>query len=104
MSLPRTYLAIKLTALLHTSDGAVLATIGDACRYMTGIGKQRELRQWWQRACQLILDRAAPAEITRQLKFALFNRITGIAGVHIITLTDGLYTFYGICKQAQKLF
>jgi len=72
MSLPRTYLAIKLTALLHTSDGAVLATIGDACRYMTGIGKQRELRQWWQRACQLILDRAAPAEITRQLKFALF--------------------------------
>ena len=32
------------------------------------------------------------------------NRLTGVAGVHILTLTDGLYRFYGICKPAQKLF
>ena len=32
------------------------------------------------------------------------NRLTGVASVHIITLTDGLYKFYGICKPAQKLF
>jgi hypothetical protein len=32
------------------------------------------------------------------------NRLTGVASVHITTLTDGLYKFYGICKPAQKLF
>jgi hypothetical protein len=32
------------------------------------------------------------------------NRITGVASIHIITLTDGLYMFYGVCKPAQKLF
>ena len=32
------------------------------------------------------------------------NRLTGVASVVIITLTDGLYKFYGICKPAQKLF
>ena len=39
---------------------------------MTGLPKHRELRQTWQRACQLILDRAPAAEITRQLERALF--------------------------------
>jgi hypothetical protein len=32
------------------------------------------------------------------------NRLTGVASVHIITLIDGLYQFYGTCKPAQRLF
>jgi hypothetical protein len=32
------------------------------------------------------------------------NRITGVTSVHIITLVDGLYLFYGTCKPAQRLF
>ena len=32
------------------------------------------------------------------------NRLTGVASVHITTLTDGLYKFYGTCKPAEKLF
>jgi len=72
MSLPRRFLATKLTKPLHTTDGGMLATVGDAFKYMTALPKQRELRQTWQWACRLILDRAAPAEITRQLELALF--------------------------------
>jgi hypothetical protein len=72
MSLPAAYLAKQLSRPLHTTDGGVLATIGDACRYMADLPKHRELRQAWQRACRLILDRAAPAEIMRQLSLALF--------------------------------
>jgi hypothetical protein len=33
----------------------VLRTIRDACEYMTGIGKKRELRDRWQRVRKLIL-------------------------------------------------
>ena len=32
------------------------------------------------------------------------HRFTGAASVHIITLTDGLYRFYGQCKPAQRMF
>lgn len=39
-----------------------------------------------------------------QVSTGTLNRITGEASVHIITLTDGLYLFYGTCKAAQKLF
>jgi hypothetical protein len=31
------------------------------------------------------------------------NRLTGVATVHVITLTDGVLRFHGICKPAQKL-
>ncbi len=41
---------------------------------------------------------------TSQVSTGTLNRITGGASVHIITLTDGLYLFYGTCKPAQKLF
>ena len=39
-----------------------------------------------------------------QVSTGNLNRITGVTSVHIITLIDGLYRFYGICKPAQKLF
>ena len=38
------------------------------------------------------------------LSTGTLNRFTGVASIHIITATDGLYQFYGICKPAQKLF
>jgi hypothetical protein len=40
-----------------------LRTIRDACDYMTGMGKQRELRSHWQRVCKLILANYPKAEI-----------------------------------------
>jgi hypothetical protein len=48
------YLSQKLDRPLPTKDGGTLHTIRDACDYMTGMGKKRELRQHWQRACKLI--------------------------------------------------
>ena len=54
--LPRpAYLAQKLDRPLPTKDGGTLHTIGDAVAYMTGVGKQRELRSQWQQAAKLIL-------------------------------------------------
>jgi hypothetical protein len=41
---------------------------------------------------------------THGLSSGTLNRITGAVSVHVITLTDGLYKFYGVCKRAQKLF
>jgi len=37
------YLSQKLDQPLPTKDGGTLRTIRDACDYMTGIGKKREL-------------------------------------------------------------
>jgi hypothetical protein len=39
---------------------------------MTGIGKKRELRQHWQRACKLILAHADVFAVSRALELALF--------------------------------
>ena len=36
-------------------DGGTVRTIRGGCDYMTGMGKQRELRSHWQRVCKLIL-------------------------------------------------
>jgi hypothetical protein len=47
------YLSQKLDRPLPTKDGGILRTIRDACDYMTGMDKKRELRTHWQRACKL---------------------------------------------------
>jgi len=39
---------------------------------MTGMGKQRELRSHWQRACKLILAKANVMTVSRTLELALF--------------------------------
>jgi hypothetical protein len=39
---------------------------------MTGIGKKREKRQHWQRACKLVLANADVPTISRALELALF--------------------------------
>jgi len=38
------YLSQKLDQPLPTKDGGTLRTIREACDYMTGMGKKRELR------------------------------------------------------------
>jgi hypothetical protein len=49
------YLSQELDRPLPTKDGGILRTMRDACDYMTGMDKKRELRSHWQRACKLIL-------------------------------------------------
>jgi hypothetical protein len=39
---------------------------------MTGMGKKRELRDHWQRACKLILAKADVQTVSRALELALF--------------------------------
>jgi hypothetical protein len=50
----------------------VLRTIGEAVQYMTGMGKKRELRSQWQRACGLILAKEDVLTVSRALELALF--------------------------------
>ena len=66
------YLSQRLDQPLTTKDGGILRTIRDACDYMTGMGKQRELRSHWQRACKLILAKADVVTVSRALELALF--------------------------------
>jgi hypothetical protein len=42
--------------------------LGRACDYMTAMGKERELRQHWQRACKLILAKADVLDVSRALE------------------------------------
>jgi hypothetical protein len=66
------YLSQKLDRRLPTKDGGTLRTIRDACDYMTGMDKKRELRDHWQRACKLILAKADVLTVSRALELALF--------------------------------
>jgi hypothetical protein len=66
------YLSQNLDRPLPTKDGGVLRTIRDACDYMTGMDKKRELRSHWQRACKLILAKADVLTVSRALELALF--------------------------------
>src|SRR5215471_20442623 len=67
------YLAQKLTPYpLPTKDGGVLRTIGDAHAYMMALPKKRRLRAHWQHTCQLLLQQASAAPLTRQVHLALF--------------------------------
>ena len=66
------YYPQNLDRPLPTKDRGILRTIGDACDYMTAMGKQRELRQHWQRAAKLILAKADVLTVSRALELALF--------------------------------
>jgi hypothetical protein len=67
------YLSQKLDRPLPTKDGGILRTIGDACDYMTGIGKKRELLSHWQRVAKLILAKEDVLTVSRALELALFR-------------------------------
>ena len=74
MMLPPEYLAKQLTPYpLPTKDGGVLRTIGDARAYMVALPKTRWVRSHWQRACQLILEEAGAAAVSKQVHLALFT-------------------------------
>jgi hypothetical protein len=45
-----------------------ICLLGRACDYMTAMGKERELRQHWQRACKLILAKADVLDVGRALE------------------------------------
>jgi hypothetical protein len=66
------YLSQNLDRSLPTKDGGTRRTIGQAVEYMTGIGKQRELRTRWQRACKLILAKEDVLTVSKALELALF--------------------------------
>jgi hypothetical protein len=66
------YLSQKLDQPLPTKDGGTLRTIREACDYMTDMGKQRELRSHWQRACKLVLAHADVLTVSSALELALF--------------------------------
>jgi hypothetical protein len=66
------YLSQELDRPLPTKDGGTLRTIRDACNYMTSMGKKRELRSHWQRACKLILAKEDVLTVSRALELALF--------------------------------
>jgi hypothetical protein len=72
MLLRSEYLSQDLDRPLPTKDGGILRTIRDACNYMTGIGKQRELRGHWQWTCKLILAKEDVLTVSRALELALF--------------------------------
>jgi hypothetical protein len=67
------YLSQKLDRPLPTKDGGTLRTIRDACDYMTGMGKKRELRQHWQRVAKLVLAKEDVLTVSRALELALFT-------------------------------
>jgi hypothetical protein len=64
------YLSQELDRPLPTKDGGILRTIRDGCNYMIGIGKQREVRSHWQRACTLILAKKDVLTVSRALELA----------------------------------
>jgi hypothetical protein len=65
-------LSQELDRPLPTKDGGILRTIRDACDYMMGMDKKRELRTHWQRACKLILAKEDVLTVSRALELAIF--------------------------------
>jgi hypothetical protein len=71
--LPKAGLGIRFNQHIEGDGPTVFArTISEACDYMTDMGRKRELRQHWQRACQLILAPADVFAVSRALELALF--------------------------------
>jgi hypothetical protein len=66
------YLSQALDRPLPTKDGGILRIIRDACNYMTGMGKKRELRSHWQRVAKLILAKEDVLTVSRAPELALF--------------------------------
>jgi hypothetical protein len=66
------YFSQKLDRPLPTKDGGTLRTIGEACDYMTRMGKKRELLSHWQRVAKFILAKEDVMTVSRALELALF--------------------------------
>jgi hypothetical protein len=64
------YLSQKLDRPLPTKHGGTLRTIGEACAYMTNMGKKREVLNHWQRVAKLILAKEDVLTVSRALELA----------------------------------
>jgi hypothetical protein len=71
MSLPRAYLAKKLTQPLPIRGGVCLRTIGEAANYVLEL-PQAESANRWSGAAELLRDQADVAAVSKQVKLALF--------------------------------
>ena len=72
-SWPRPRPGIRFNEYIEGDGPTVFArTLSEACDYMTDMGRKRELRQHWQRACQLTLAHADVFAVSRALELALF--------------------------------
>jgi hypothetical protein len=71
MSLPRAYLAKKLTQPLPIKGGPVLRTIGEAANYVLTLPHAEGCNRW-RHAAQLLLDQADAAAVSHQVHLALF--------------------------------
>jgi hypothetical protein len=67
------HLSQKLDRPLPTKDGGTLTTIRQACDYMTGMGKRRELRSQWQRVAKLILAKEDVLTVSRGLELVYLD-------------------------------
>jgi hypothetical protein len=67
------YLSKNLTSPIPTKDAGTLRTIGEACEYMSAIGKEREQRRHWQQVRELMLQEADVAAISRQFRLAVLK-------------------------------
>jgi hypothetical protein len=67
MSLPRAYLAKKLTQPLPIRGGPVLRTIGEAANYVLALDPEHvEQNNRWRHAAQLLLDLADVVAVVPQ--------------------------------------
>ena len=69
---PAPYLSQKLTRPIPTKDGGTLRTVLDARTYMLALSKDREHRNQWQRAAELLLAEADVAAFSKAVELALF--------------------------------
>jgi hypothetical protein len=69
---PAPYLSEKLTRPIRTKDGGVFRNVFDARTYMLALSEDRELRQQWQRACELLVAEADIDAFSKQIELALF--------------------------------
>jgi hypothetical protein len=69
---PAPYLSQKLTRPIPTKDGGTLRTVLDARTYVLALSEDREMRQQWQRACELLLAEADVGALSIQIELALF--------------------------------
>jgi hypothetical protein len=76
MLLGPAYLRKKLARPLPIKDATRLRTLADAVAYMAALPRHRECRQYWERACELILAQADIMEVSRQLELAVFPDAT----------------------------
>jgi hypothetical protein len=67
------YLKLKLVPPIPTKDGGTLRTIQEACEYMAGIGKERELRRHWRQVRELALEEADVVAISWHFRLAVLK-------------------------------